>query len=327
MTDRGDYRIEAVWEPGPQFIGPYDRPVETVFVYNADERALQTWDSEYDRLFTVVGAWGPVAPYPLNVNQLTDMFDTPDFAKYEAYAAAARGLVAGEYEGISVEETTYDGRPAWRAELPIFAIGPDVEYGERSPEEAETRAVIAGLTVTVDQETGLMVRFERRWLLPGEPTPWDWGPFVLELSDLEIDEEMPGSLFELREDEDVRKGDSVFDEPAQVAEQAGYDMSVPSRLPDGFELTDSSWTRFWPRPTAFEAWVSWGSMRMGGARPLDPSAEVAPGEATEVTLQYRRGLDWVLIRQMPTGRVTLRRLDLRARPSLRATLVKRLIGA
>jgi hypothetical protein len=38
---------------------------------------------------------------------------------------------------------------------------------------------------------------------------------------------------------------------------------------------------------------------------VDPSAEVAPGEATEVTLQYRRGLDWVLIRQMPTGRVTL----------------------
>jgi hypothetical protein len=312
MTYRGDYRIEALLEQNPEISGSLDQSVEYIFIYNARQHACQLQSGDGEAAMTLSeGAWGPVAPFPLYFSYLSYKFQAPEFNMYEAYAAAVRGLVAGEYEGVSVEETTYEGRPAWRAELPIFALGPEGGYGERSPEEAvATPALIAGLTVTIDQETGLMVRLERAWRLRDVPAPMEWGPFVLELSDLEVDEDIPDSLFRLSEDEEAGRGYSVFEEPAQVAQETGYALLLPSRLPDGFELTDSSWTLYGPPGSndAFSLWVSWGALAMGGARPIDPSDEVAPEYAgkvvTEVTLQYRRGLDWVLIRQMPTGRVT-----------------------
>jgi hypothetical protein len=336
MTDQGDYRLEGV-----STIDGVQSP-KAVIVYSADERTLQASADGGRYVETFADASSPAA-WPANVpfvHKLNSVVSaSADLGRYLGYAALVKSLVAGGVEGLAVEETTLAGRPVWQAELPLLTpvLSPRDEQAEAGDVDGSGELqVMRMITVVVDRETGLLVSL--RSALPqsrldssadesaGLPYVND-APFTLELSDLEIDADVPDGAFEVREDDVVHEAFSDFADVAELDDEAGFAAAMPGRLPDDFELKEQGSTGWFASPSQMPSvarmWVSWSAVSMGGESPaawvrLDPvegGLSIGPDQrwgdpphpdqvSSEIVTVYRRGLDWVLIRQMPTGPAT-----------------------
>jgi hypothetical protein len=160
----------------------------------------------------------------------------------------------------SVEETTYEGRPAWRLEVDAVPSGVVPEFTGN------------GFTITVDQGTGMPV-------------------LVKETRDGAFRREM--WIEGLRVDPDVRPGSFTLDFPPDaqpnvldhgfrrvpldaVADAVGYAPLVPARLPEGYE----------PAEVTVAAGNTGAPTGVEGSNPT--STDV-------VSLSYRRGIDQILV--------------------------------
>ena len=175
------------------------------------------------------------------------------------YGAFVRALLAADPDDPRVRETTYDGRPAWRLDVPT-------PVNQIAPEYSGDH-----FAIWVDQETGIPVQVveERN----GRPLD------ELRIENLVVDEPLPRETFALRFPEgiEVMRTDEGFQRVAlgEVAGAVGYEPLVPAWLPEGFELTEVAVAPGPGDPTGVEA-----------GNP--PSTDV-------VSLSYRRGLDQILV--------------------------------
>jgi len=306
LTARGDSRVETTW--GSENGSP---AAAATLVYNAATRTLQRTEPD-GTLRTQTGSWPPSAPFPL----YSESSSLP-VAGYQGFAAVVRALAAGEADGLVVTETTHRDRPAWMATLPLVTFDRQGWDGSGSPppNEASPKDVYktwASLTVAVDRETGLLLMLRHT---PAPDVDWEnavgLGPYELEVSDLTVNADAPPSAFDVRDDPAATEGFVEYGDVPTVAGKAGFSPLLPTRLPDGFRLTDAStfdWYRSGPShyvdPSVLP-WVSWSALRMGGQAPAAWMATDGerPKEnlSAEADIQYRRGLDWVLLRQMKTG--------------------------
>jgi outer membrane lipoprotein-sorting protein len=170
--------------------------------------------------------------------------------------SAMRALLAARDPRI--EDTTYDGRKAWRVRLPV------------EPNLIPYAADVDRIDVTVDQQTGLPLRVRRtlRGRLRSE----------LRVSGLTVNGQLPPNAFEIRftRGADVLRTDGGFRRVAldRVVAMVGYSPLLATRLPDGYTLSEVAVAR---RPALTGA---------EGANP--PSRGV-------VSLSYRRGFDQVIV--------------------------------
>ncbi len=167
--------------------------------------------------------------------------------------AAVRALAAAG--DARVEETTVEGRPAWRLVAPL---------------EPNTIAADADrIEVTVDRQSGLPLAL--RTTLRGEVRQ------ELRLEGLTADAALPADAFTVPVPPggEVARSDAGFRRVplARVRDEAGYAPFVPSTPPEGFALADV-------------AVASRADATAGGANP--PSRGV-------VALGYRRGLAQVVV--------------------------------
>ncbi len=301
VDDKGDYRLETRDRtPNPRSPG--------LLVYNAEQRIILARRPGDPDTLVRTNAWPPIAPFPL----YADISDGWGFFSFQNFAATVKALLAERLDTVKVDETVVDGRPVWKATLPILGLrAPQSDAG------AAKRAVVATVTVTVDRETGFLLRYVRR---PGagtsitlsDGTRWyGLGPLRVVVTDLQVDAELPASLFDV-ESSQAQPGISTFADVPDLARDTGLPPLLPTWLPDGFTLAESSSFEWYsaapPGPTVLP-WVSWSGLRMGGQGPLGfygPLEETpVPRSLTpEIDLLYRRGLDWVIVRQMKTGAVT-----------------------
>jgi hypothetical protein len=175
------------------------------------------------------------------------------------YGAFVRALLAADPGDPRVRETTYEGRPAWRLDVPV-AVNQIV------PEHSGDQ-----LAVWVDRETGIPVRVVEQ--KNGRPLD------ELRIEKLAVDEPLPRETFALRfpEGMEVMRSDEGFRrvELGDVADAVGYAPLVPAWVPEGFELAEVAVSPGPGFPTGVEA-----------GNPL--STDV-------VSLSYRRGLDQILV--------------------------------
>ena len=175
------------------------------------------------------------------------------------YGAFVQALLATDPDDPRVRETTFEGRPAWRLDVPA-AVNQIV------PEHSGDH-----LAIWVDQETGIPVRI----LEQKNGRPLD----ELRIEHLAVDEPLHRDAFSLRFPEgiEVMRSDEGFRRVALdgVASPVGYEPLVPGWLPAGFELTEVAVAPGPGFPTGVEA-----------GNP--PSTDV-------VSLSYRRGLDQILV--------------------------------
>jgi hypothetical protein len=173
------------------------------------------------------------------------------------YGAFVRALLAAE--DPRVRETTYEGRPAWRIEVPAAVNRIVPEYSGDS------------FVIWVDQETAIPVRV----LEQKNGRELD----ELRIEKLAVDRELPRRTFALRfpEGMEVMRSDEGFRRVAldEVEGAVGYAPLVPAWVPEGFELAEVAVSPGVGFPTGVEA-----------GNP--PSTDV-------VSLSYRRGLDQILV--------------------------------
>ena len=174
------------------------------------------------------------------------------------FGALVRAFLAAR--DPTVEETTYEGRPAWQLEVDAVPSGVVPEFTGDA------------FTITVDQETGMPV-------------------FVKETQDGAFRREM--RIEGLRVDPDLRPGSFSLDFPPEaqpnvldhgfrrvrldaVAGAVGYAPLAPTWLPEGYE----------PAEVAVTAGNTGTPTGVEGSNPT--STDV-------VSLSYRRGIDQVLV--------------------------------
>ena len=293
MTSDGDYRLETTQTAGKDEAGY----ATTLLVYDADAHRLvyeREGEDSASRVWTNVA--GPPAPQPLYPHWWMG-----DVAVYQQYASAVKSLVADGSDDVTVTEADYEGRAVWVASIPLDWSRWVSTPGSATMVETEEGATIE---ITVDQETGLLLRFarvltDRRDWIPGI------FPFELRLSDLEVDAGLPDELFRVQGEEqaETETGYSTFSSISDAADAAGYQPLVPARLPEGFAISDSSWMT-WTDASPLSwlsSWSEYGRMSLWGRSFPVQAGEQPPNQESvgvEVDLQYRRGLDWFIIRQM-----------------------------
>ncbi|MGH3023868.1 MAG: hypothetical protein ACRDNI_09455 [Gaiellaceae bacterium] len=173
------------------------------------------------------------------------------------YGAFVRALLASD--DPRVRETTYQGKPAWRLDVPATVNQIVPEYSGDS------------FAIWVDQETGIPVRvLERK---NGRDLD------ELRIEKLVVDEPLPRGTFALRfpEGMEVMRSDEGFQRVGldEAAGAVGYAPLVPAWVPKGFELAEVAVSPGTGFPTGVEA-----------GNP--PSTDV-------VSLSFRRGLDQILV--------------------------------
>jgi hypothetical protein len=157
-----------------------------------------------------------------------------------------------------VEEVDYAGRAAWQLRTPTGNPG-------------EERVI------TVDKGTGIPVRDAR--LRNGRPAG-EW-----RIEQLQVDNDPAGMSFTLQRKPDQQP--TAYDmgfrraSPDEIAGMVGYDVSVPSWVPDGYELDETAFAR--------------------SSRPTGDEQHQNPPSRNVVSLRYRRGLDELVITTRATG--------------------------
>jgi hypothetical protein len=178
----------------------------------------------------------------------------PDWLLQRDLGSVVRALLATH--DARVEETTYDGRPAWRLEIPVptNAIYPDADRFD----------------ITVDQGTGVPVRVVAT--LDGKFKS------ELRVQKLAVDEELARNEFDLDfpAGTHVERTDAGFERVSlvDVAAVVGYPPLVPSAVPNGYRLTEIAVAK----------------------RALQTGVEgMNPKSRDVVSLSYRRGLDQFIV--------------------------------
>jgi hypothetical protein len=172
------------------------------------------------------------------------------------FGAVVRALLAAD--DPRVQETTYDGRPAWRLDIDV---APNAIVPEFSGDRFE---------ITVDRGTGIPVRVVER----------KDGAFLSEIriEGLSVDGERGADAFALEfpAGAEVLRSDDGFRrvELGEVAPAVGYPPLVPSFVPEGYELAE-----------------------VGVAQKAAPTGTEGgnPDSRMVVSLSYRRGLDQFLV--------------------------------
>jgi len=239
LTDRGDFRLTGLSH-------------EENLSYNARrgvQRTLNTSESlGTDDLFAMVRrgiAPGPPDSYPAESILMKD------------FGALVRAFLAAD--GATVVETEYEGRPAWRLDVPaqVNKIVPEFSGDEFS--------------LWVDQETGLPVKVVER----KDGRTLD----ELRVEDLTVDEALePGALaLRFPPGVEVSRSNDGFRRTSLAGVQGvvGYAPMLPGWLPEGFELAEVA--------------AGPGQVGVTGAEAGNPpSTDV-------VSLSFRRGFDQIVV--------------------------------
>lgn len=222
LSVTGDYRGKG-WLSVDEGLSPR---IVSSFGYDAARHELRVASrNNSDGLLVLHPAWPTVQPSVM-----------PDYLGYKAAASSVLALIAELDPKTPVTETTYLGRPAWRATL--RGVWQD------SP----------GLTVTVDKATGLLLETRRSGTASGR-TFLD----VLRVTHFETDPALnagwqvvpllktpaAGLNWNYIRDEGTR-----FGSPEAVAARSWPTLPlIPQWAPDGFRRTDVANAVFWdPRP-------------------------------------------------------------------------------
>jgi hypothetical protein len=151
------------------------------------------------------------------------------FPEYRRYASLVRAALADSAPGIAVTSTTYAGRPAWEATIPVTVTTPPPgDPAEASPVPASVHAI-------VDQQTGFAV--VTQVTTPSLAIEW-------RLGDLRIDEPLSSELFstdpprgENVRRENIYAGTFRLSTPAAAARTIGAPLPSAGWLPDGYRQT------------------------------------------------------------------------------------------
>lgn len=250
LTARGDFRLTT--------LNDHEDFVYEDISYDAstgEQRALARGDAGGAMAATITTGLAPGRPDPAPFDWLLP----------RDFGAVVRALLAADDPRVT--EVRYEGRPAWRLDIPVTPNALTVEFGASGDL----------FEITVDQESGMPVRV----------TETLNGNFVREIriEKLATDEPPDADEFtiEFPSDARVTRRDEGFERRSleQVEAFVGYDPLVPARFPEGYELTEIAVARE-GFPTGTE-----------GGNP--PSGNI-------VSLSYRRGLDQFLVTTRLRGR-------------------------
>ena len=201
-----------------------------------------------DTLFAAVRRG--IAPGPPDAGPTDSLLQTD-------FGAFVRALLAAE--DPRVQEVVYDGRPAWRLDVParVNAIVPEFS-GDH-------------FAVWVDEQTGIPVRIVES----KDGVALD----ELRIEKLAVDRELPPDTFTLDfpRGSEVMRSDEGFRRVglAEVEAHVGYAPLAPGFVPEGYELAEVAAHPGQGFPTGVEA-----------GNP--PSTDV-------VSLSYRRGFDQIVV--------------------------------
>ena len=247
LDSAGDVRLEG---PGEGEVATYDSAtgVARSIQHSASMGGSPLFYAERDG----------VAPGPPDLGP-------PTWVIPEQLGAYVRAALAARAPGV--REVVYEGRPAWRLDVPTVpnAVAPELSGDE--------------LQVTVDRRTGMPVRVVER----------KEGAVLrtLRLEQLAVDTTPAAGAFRAGFPpgaEVMRSDDGFRGVPlAQVAGAVGYRPLVPAWVPAGYELADVAVARE-SAPTGKE----------GGN----------PQSRDVVSLSYRRGLDQFLVTTRLRGTAT-----------------------
>lgn len=240
LTARGDFRLTGL-------------TLEENVAYDAEQgvqRSLNPSESLGGDAHLFAAERTGIAPGPPDPGPIDPILQND-------YGAFVRALLAAD--DLDVRETVYEGKPAWRLDVPA-AVNQIV------PEHSGDH-----LAIWVDRETAIPVRVVEQ--KNGRALD------ELRVEKLVLDEPLPRTTFSLRfpEGMEVMRSDEGFRRVAldEVAGAVGYDPLAPAWLPEGFELAEVAAAPGAGNPTGTE-----------GGNP--PSTDV-------VSLSYRRGLDQILV--------------------------------
>jgi len=188
----------------------------------------------------------------------------------QGLAAVVRSALAEQDPSLTVRETRFEGRPAWRVTLRHYV----------------SRAAWYRTDLVVDKESGFAVWFAIESLGKQDHQREEW-----RISDLRIDAPLSPRLFAAKLPTRVRAGGRPsdigyhFGTLTEVAARVGFEAIVPQTLPAGFSLATAAsfhgdlGTVAWVAPRAF------GLVMPGGATPAD----------NEIELEYRRGFERIVV--------------------------------
>jgi hypothetical protein len=205
--------------------GTWNQMLDSVVSYDQSRHVLRSVD-EFDgtagasiTAFVVKPSWGSASSA-----------DQVGGVSYETLAACVRAQLAEADPEMPVEETTYLGRPVWRAELvedEWWGLDGDLH-------------VIQNWDVTVDQATGLLMTAGYAFSTdPGEEAM----SMAMDVTKLELDPELaPGwQRAELPDEGRIRVIDegTRFGTPDEVAERSWPTLPlIPQWAPPGYRLTE-----------------------------------------------------------------------------------------
>jgi hypothetical protein len=209
---------------------------------------------------------------------------------YASLAASLRAELAATDPDTPVHETTYLGRPAWRA-----TFTEDQRWGMDQEIPVRVR-----WDVTVDQSTGLLMTVANSMRIKGEPGPI---AFAMRVEKLELDPHLaPGwqraplpseGRIQLV-DEGIR-----FGTPDEVAKLSWPTLPlVPQWAPPGYRLTDAASASF--GGVGGDPWTPAGDGRVVGrsGRFILRRAVATPGGQTAL-VRFRRGFGTFVVEITP----------------------------
>jgi len=265
LSTTGDfYATQAWWSQA----GQSKYWIRSTFGYDERRHALRLYEiNNGDGVETHRPAWSTDFPN-------LDVF----YLRYQAAASSVRAQLAEADPGMLVSETTYLGRPAWRATLAD-------PWSKHS------------LTVTVDKATGLLMETQRAYRLRDGTPQTDF----LRVTSLEIDPALPNgwnivpllkrTTPQLKWNYFQNRG-TRFGTPQAVATRSWPTLPLlPQWAPAGYRLTDVANAVFEDVRRAHENDNSW---RWSSAI-VKPHGRV-PGIAIEKRLALGRCKQGVLIR-------------------------------
>lgn len=198
----------------------------------------------------------------------------------QGLAAVVRSALAEQDPSLTVGETRFEGRPAWRVTLRQYV----------------SHAAWYRTDLVVDKERGFAVWFVIESLGKQDHQREEW-----RINNLRIDVPLSPELFAAKLPKRVRASGRPYDVGyhfgtlAEVAARVGFDAIVPQTLPAGFSLATSASFR------GDLGTVAWVAPRASGL--------VMPGRATpadnEIELEYRRGFERIVVDTAPVLREIL----------------------
>jgi hypothetical protein len=210
----GDFSLRFAAGPAAAAAKAQESSQPLVLTYNAQRHVqINTYVEPSGR--RVSYGWDQALPYEgIGVSGWTHPYPP-------GLAWLVRAALADGDPRVTVDDTVFDGRSAWKVSLPSISY-----FG-----------YLKGMSFVVDSRTGFLVQ----WTTPPDPAnPGSGGTSLL--TDLRVDQPLPADAFSVAVPRGAKLGgqerNQYYCTLDQVPARVGFRPFLPSNLPSGYRLSD-----------------------------------------------------------------------------------------